>query len=348
MQMIRYLYEWWIGQLSECIPQRWRRTASSRQDTLVIRPVGPLGSDLRAVSMSIWRKGRETKLDEIEIAPDKLATFPDVTHLPAILELADDDILSKVVILPAATERDLTQVLAFEMDRETPFSLEELFWGYRIAERDRQRGQLTLHLRLITRGTLAPLINALAEAGISPKYAKIAGGPDDGMTLPLHDTDQRKRPSATGILRWAAASVFTVLAVIAVAAPFFRQAHDIAELDQQIAAGRAAATQAEQLRGDISRLTGAGNLLKREREEAGDPLVTLAALTEMLPDDTYLTELQQQQHKVVFGGRSAAASRLISAVAAGRQLRNPAFVAPVTRMEAAHMEVFSISAETVP
>jgi hypothetical protein len=39
---------------------------------------------------------------------------------------------------------------------------------------------------------------------------------------------------------------------------------------------------------------------------------------------------------------------LISAVAAGSQLRNPVFVAPVTRMETTHTEVFTISAETVP
>jgi general secretion pathway protein L len=348
MQMIRDFYEWWIGQLSECIPPRWRRAASSRQDALVIRPVGPLGSNLTAVSASTWSKGRETKFEEIGLSPHDLANLTRPANLPAVLELADDDVLNKVVLLPLAAERDLAQVLGFEMDRETPFSLEELFWGYRIAERNRQRGQLTVHLRLITRSTLAPLINALAEAGISLKCARIADGPDDGMTLPLQDMDQRKPPSVTRILRWAAASVFAVLAVIAVAAPFFQQARDLAELDQQIAAGRAAAAQAERLRGDISRLTGAGNLIKREREEAGDPLVTLAALTDILPDDTYLTELQQQQHKVVFGGRSAAASRLISAVAAGSQLRNPAFVAPVTRMEAAHMEVFSISAETVP
>ncbi len=348
MQMIRDFHEWWMGQLSECIPQRWRQAASSREDTLVIKPVGPLDFDLRAVSVSIWSKGRETQFDQIELTPHDLASFPRPAHLPVVLELADDDVLSKVVILPLATERDLAQVLGFEMDRETPFSVEELFWGYRIAERNRQRGQLTVHLRLITRGSIAPLINALAEAGISPKCAKIVGGPDDGMSLPLHDTDQPKRASAAHVLRWAAAAVFAVLAAAAVAAPFFRQARDLAELDRQIAAGRAAAAEAEQLRGDISRLTGAGNLIKREREAAGDPLVTLAALTGMLPDDTYLTELQQQQNKVVFGGRSAAASRLISAVAAGSQLHNPAFVAPVTRMEAAHTEVFTISAETGP
>jgi general secretion pathway protein L len=347
MPVIRDFYDWWIGQLSECIPQRWQRAASSRHDAMVIKPVGPLGSDLKAISVSIWNKGRETQLDQIGITPHELASLPRPPHLPVVFELSDDDVLKKVVILPVATERDLTQVLGFEMDRETPFSVEELFWGYRIAERNRQRDQLTVHLRLITRASIAPLLNAFAEAGISPERATIIGGLDDGMSLPLQDTDQRTPASVPHILRWATLTVCAALAVCTVTAPFLRQARDLAELDREIAAGRTAASQAEQLRGDISRLTGAGDVIKSEREATGDPLTTLAALTGMLPDDTYLTELQQQQHKVTFGGRSAAASRLISAVAAGRQLRNPTFAAPVTRMEAAHTEVFTISAETV-
>jgi hypothetical protein len=34
------------------------------------------------------------------------------------------DVLSKTMTPPLATERDLAQILAFEMDRETPFNAE--------------------------------------------------------------------------------------------------------------------------------------------------------------------------------------------------------------------------------
>ena len=39
--------------------------------------------------------------------------------------------LAKTVTLPLAAERELEQVLAFEMDRETPFKAEELYWIHR-------------------------------------------------------------------------------------------------------------------------------------------------------------------------------------------------------------------------
>jgi hypothetical protein len=47
-------------------------------------------------------------------------------------------------------------------------------------------------------------------------------------------------------------------------------------------------------------------------------------------------------------GRSASASRLIGALSAGDQLRNPSFAAPVTRIEALRAEVFTIAMEAAP
>ncbi len=123
---------------------------------------------------------------------------------------------------------------------------------------------------------------------------------------------------------------------------------NLESLGREIAAGRGAAAEAERLRREIDRLAGAGDVIGNERTAAGDPLATLAALTSLLPDDTYLTELQQLKHTVTFGGRSGAASRLIGAIAASSQLHNPAFTAPVTRIEGTHSEVFTISAEVGP
>jgi general secretion pathway protein L len=346
--MLRELFGWWIYQLSDCVPARWRRAAASGQDRLAIAPAGPISSRFTAVSVSTWTKGRETQLGQFCVTGRDLATLRNPSRLPAVLRLSDSEVLCKTITLPLATERDLAQVLAFEMDRETPFVIDEVFWNYRIVKRDKQRGQLAVRLRLVSRAPLDPLLEALTEAGILVRRAEIAGGADDALTLPLGtDSALPERRVGAQLLSWVSAAAFICLAVLVVAAPFIRQGWEIARLDTQIMAGRGAAAQAEQLRRDIERLEGAGDVVKTERA-AGDPLATLAALTAVLPDDTYLTELQQQQHKVTFGGKSAAASRLIAAVSKSNELRNPVFIAPVTRTEATHTEIFSISAEVVP
>src|SRR5437870_2760561 len=69
------------------------------------------------------------------------------------------------------------------------------------------------------------------------------------------------------------------------------------------------------------------------------PYTTLfRSLTRLLPDDTYLTELGEQQRRVTLTGRSAAAARLIAALSAGEGLRNVVFAAPVTRLDALRTE----------
>jgi general secretion pathway protein L len=316
---------------------------------LAITPVGPVRAALRVVSVGTWTRNRETPLGEFHLGESGLASVRNPSRLPVVLRLADDDVLCKTITLPLGAERDLVQVLVFEMDRETPFAVDEVVWGYRVVGRDRQRGQLTLRLRLISRAGLTPVLEALAEAGIPVTRVEIAGGADEGFVLPL-DTDAARptRRRAARLLRRVSVGACLVLALLAAAAPLVRQTRDIARLDRKIAVARSAAQQAERLRRDIDRLQGSGDVVKKERTAAGDPLAALAALTAALPDDTYLTELQQQEHKVTFGGRSAAASRLIGAIAKSSELRNPVFVAPVTRMEATHQEVFSISAETQP
>src|SRR5207245_2528232 len=248
-----------------------------------------------------------------------------------------------------AAERQLDQVLAFEMDRETPFSPEDIFWNHRVAQRDRSRGQLAVRLLLVPRASLAALLGALDKVGVLPKRAEIGDGPDQGCYLPLGaDGGGLHDPMRRRLLRWPAAALCAGLAAAAVAVPFARQASALAQLEEEIAGGRAAAAEAEKLRHEVDRLTGTAGLIESERDKAGRPLITIAALTRLLPDDTYLTELQMQQHRVTLSGRSAGASRLIGALAAGNQLRNPAFAAPVTRIEAAKAELFTITAEVGP
>jgi hypothetical protein len=55
-----------------------------------------------------------------------------------------------------------------------------------------------------------------------------------------------------------------------------------------------------------------------------------------------------QQRKVTLSGRSAAAARLIGALSASKGLRKVAFAAPVTRLDAIRVELFTITAEVAP
>jgi general secretion pathway protein L len=143
----------------------------------------------------------------------------------------------------------------------------------------------------------------------------------------------------------AAAACCAILALVAMLAPFLRQELVLTSLAHELAIGRAAATEADSVRQEIDRLSGGADFVERERDKAGRPLAVLAATTDVMPDDTYLTEIELRGRKLTLIGQSAAASRLIGALSARAEFRNPGFSAPITRIEALHSELFTIIAE---
>jgi general secretion pathway protein L len=314
---------------------------------MVIKPIGPHGRGIEAVAIGLRRNGRETPLGRFGLGATDLAELPRKTGRTAVLRLTEQDVLGKTVTLPLAAERELEQVLGFEMDRETPFKAEEIYWNHQIDGVDRQNGRLSVRLVLLPKANLAPLLTALGQFGIRPRRAEIADGPDAGAYLPL-EGDGGRTHRASHRLIWSAAVCCAILGVAAVVTPFLRQERALASLDQQIAVGRTAAAEADSLRQEIDRLTGSADFIESERDKAGRPLAVLAAATRVLPDDTYLTEMELQKRKVTLTGRSAAAARLIGPLAADGSFRNPGFAAPVTRVEALHTELFTINAEVAP
>ena len=345
--MIREFFAWWFGQLAELLPEGLRRTALTAVDAMVIKPIGPLGRGIEAVAIGLRRNGRETPLGRFGLGATDLAELPRAIGRTTVLRLSEPDVLGKTLTLPLAAERELNQVLGFEMDRETPFKPEEIYWNHRIEGADRQNGRLSVRLVLLPKANLVPLLTALGRFGIRPRRAEIGDGPDAGAYLPLEGDGGRAHHTSNRLM-WLAAVCCAVLSLTVVVTPFVRQEIALASLEQQIAVGRTAATEADSLRQEIDRLAGSADFIESERDKAGRPLVVLAAATRVLPDDTYLTEMELQKRKVTLTGRSAAAARLIGPLAADGTFRNPGFTAPVTRVEALHTELFTINSEVAP
>jgi general secretion pathway protein L len=345
--MMREFFTWWIGQLTELLPQELRRSSLTTGDALIITPIGQLARGVEAVAADLRRNGKETPLGHFAIGATGLADMARGAASTTVLRLNEADVLGKTVSLPIAAERELGQVLAFEMDRETPFKAEELYWNHRVTAANRQVGRLSVRVALIPKANLDPLLADLAAVGVQPRRVEIADGPDRGFYLPLNGNGKHEQ-NASNRLLLPAATCCAILAIAAVLTPFVRQEVALASLDRQVAASRAAATEAENLRREIDRLSGNAGYIESERDKAGRPLAVLAAATRVLPDDTYLTEMELRQRKLTLSGRSAGAARLISALVDDGEFRNPGFSAPVTRLEALRAELFTINAEVGP
>jgi general secretion pathway protein L len=93
----------------------------------------------------------------------------------------------------------------------------------------------------------------------------------------------------------------------------------------------------------------AGNdVIAAEQAATGDALQVLAAITDLLPDDTVVADLSLRRGKISITGRSRSAPQLIPAMAGDPILHNPSFAAPVTRTPDGKADTFVIRAELNP
>ena len=328
--MIGAFLTWWKEQLLSL----WPGQASDRRRDVV-------SAALRggALDVSVRRGGRTGALGTFPLDATGMAALAaaiGARRPPLELALPAGMMLEHAITLPLAAERDPAAVLRFEMDRLTPFAANELYWGWAVDRRDRVRSQLQLHLWLVLRGQVDGVLGLLRGAGLHPALLM---GASRQIGLDGAAAGAWSRRGAVG---WAVACA--VLSAAAIVIPFVQQSRAEDRIEQQIATRRPAVDRAEALRRQLAAASAVVDVLASQRAKVGDPLAVMAALTDILPDDTVLTELALRQRVITISGASGAAARLIAALAADPAIRDPAFTAPVTRNETTHTDGFSIRA----
>lgn len=343
--MIAAFFTWWLGQLTDLLPLRLRRAVASEADALLLMPATVAGElNLQA---ALRRNGVETPLGEFALTGAALQELSRPPGQAVALRLARADLLEKTLTLPLAAQAELGQAIAFEMDRETPFAADEVYWAHCIDAIDRQHGRLSARLMLLPKARLQPLLAALAAQGIDPKWIEVADGPAGCRRLPLDPEGALPQDRGRRLVKPLAVAC-AVLALASAATPFVLQSLAISALDREVRAAQGKAGQAEDLRRQIALLSRSAELVAGELDKAGRPLDLIATLTRLIPDDTFLTEMDIRQGKVMLSGRSMNAARLIGVLAGDGHIRNPTFSAPVTRIEGMTIEVFTITADAGP
>ena len=339
--MLAEFLSWWWAQLAPLLGPL--RRDSRAPDAMLLRPE-PDGT----LSVARRRRGREAITATVApCQPPGLlrdAASGRRRGEPLILSLQGRLLLRQVAV-PLAAERDLGSMLAYEIDRLTPFAAADVVWSHRVLARDAIRG-LRIELAIVPRTALAPLLARLDEAGASPTALESIG--PDGVTrlLPIAPRDPA-RAAARQRLEAIALAACIAVGIALVSLPFLGQSLALVHTEARIAALRPAVERAEALRKRIIDGGSGAGLLAAQHAQAATALRALSALTDLLPDDTWLTSFSLRRSQVSIEGHSAQATRLIPLLAADPRLRNPAFIAPVVRDENG-VDVFSIRAELMP
>lgn len=344
--MLAEFFAWWAGQLTDLARYGLRppgnTQAEARQpDAVLVVPVGDLMAGVTEIELVQRRRGVAAPIGRYSLggaALDGTAAW----RGPVVLSLAAQTVLMREVSLPLAAEQGLRTAIRCEMDRLTPFRPDDVFWDCRKLRRDRARGVLLVDLAVVPKVTVAPLLAALRRAGMAP--VALEGRLPDGRLrrIPLAEADPERAARGRRLV-WLAGAACAALALAALATPLLRQSLALQESEDQIAALRPRMAMVDALRRRLAGDAGMG-APAAARAHAGDTLQALAMLTDLLPDDSFLSMLSMQHGRLRLEGESAAATRLIGALSAEPHIRNPGFAAPVLRSDSG-TDVFAIEAE---
>jgi len=339
---MRSFFSWWFSQLAGLLPDIVKRASNQPADAAILE------IDSAAISLLIRSRGvtafaAQSSADEAgmgELAQALTAMSQKPPHL--VLRLPSGQVLEKHLSLPLAARRDLRNVLGFEIDRETPFAREEIYWSHVLRKQDTVRGRLDVELFIVPRSLADPFIELARRAGLDPISIEVETGGGGTALIPFKVEKSAARFVRERPLVPLAASAGAI-ALIGIAAPFLYQEWAIASADATIASLEAQAREALALRQSADRLTQTSAFLKQHSARNGGALATLAAVTRALPDDSYLTALNLHGDRLTMSGLSPAAADLVGVFAHLPAFREPAFDSPVVESENGDLESFTIS-----
>lgn len=343
-------WQWWSAELIGLIPPRWRQRLYQRGTLLCIAMDDEqcrIGygnfNQIEAVASAQVNDGGEWP---------SFVTEPLMARAPkadkVVLLLPPAKVLRKVVSLPSATEAGLDNVLRFEMDRHTPFSSEQVYFGYRVIERDRAHQRLQVELLVVLRDYLDGLLRRLDELGVHPALASLAGGEDDwsgnGINL-LPGSHKRERRRGWRTDRRLQGVAVVVMLGLLVAFPLLEQQREIGRLTEELEKPKAAAERAARVRDELKTLEAGSGYLREQQARAPAILLTLDELTNLLPDTTWLSRFELSGNRVRMEGESAEASALIALFERSQTLQNVSFASPITSNPRTQKDRFSLMAE---
>jgi general secretion pathway protein L len=323
-----------------------------------------LGGMLR--EHAFWRSDPETAIvafagDEIVVSQGNAQREREVARVPAsglalgvaragggafardiVLRLPQSEVLRANVWLPRANASTLRQALHFELERLSPVDPTQLYFDFIEVARDKATNRVELALRIVRRTLVDEAVRLCHGAGLS--IAGIAFAGEARLADPQQFPTDKPAYYRFVWRKWNLAflaGLALVLALAALLAWYGRNAAAEDMLADQILVEQHRAAIIARLEDDIARTNARIGFLARQKQ-APLAVATLAELARLMPDGTWLNEIEINGGKVHIRGYSHGAADLIGAIDRDPLFANAQFGAPLIRNPTGNVEQFDM------
>jgi general secretion pathway protein L len=351
---IRPFFHWWGNQLLTLIPVQVRDRLIHPRERLI------LSVQQDYVTLALSGKQRLQQLGEFSLdatgSERRLELFesnPSLHEAEIVLRLSPHDVLRRVFSFPAAAAENLDQVVAFEMDRLTPFKADQVYHQARPVEKNARNDKIDVELVLVLRDKLDDILDRLSAWGLMPEVVDVQPDVDEGMDsgevrynlLPQHMCPKRNHwVKALNVFLGVILSLFVLLGF---GMPIWFDRQWMLELQQQVEEAERTAKEVQSLKMDVDRRMHESVFVLEKKQQAPILIDVLNELSRIIPDKTWLTNLQYKNRRIQIQGQSPSASALIEIIEASPAFQQTRFVSPVTRDRKTKLERFQIATEVV-
>jgi len=343
-------FSWWGRELLACLPERWRKVLAERSETLLL--------EQRDEEIVVWREHgagiREYARIRRELPPEaQAAEFRRLREaigdpmVRTVFCIPSKRVLTRTLGLPAAAEDNLRQVLSFEMDRQTPFKADQVYFDSRVVGHDASGRNVQVDLVLIPRAQLDQELGALPVGAELDGVDTWVGDPGQGRRNAnlLPQERRAKRRNLRLPLNLGLAALAVVLLVVCMDESLANRAAAVEAMRAEVEQAGERAKQVTELRKTLADSISGANFLTERKRKAPLTVALIDDLTERLPEDTYLERLQIENKQVQLQGQGQEAARLIALLAASPCLGNPGFQGQVQPDARTGKERFQINAD---
>lgn len=312
--MPRFL-AWWASELTGLLPLRWRgrfggglawHLLQLDGEEWVLRKAGD------ATVLARWSSHLDAASQQVAFK-DALRGV-DAEDLRVALCLDGASVLRPRLNLPLAARDNLAQIGAFEMDRQTPFRVEQVRYDVREVRASAPAGRFAAELVVAPRQTLDPLLSKLAGSGLQVDAVDVLSGADrlGANLLPAELAPRRRHPRQRLNLALGAAAI--VLLLLSLLQFLHNRESALEQMRTEVEGMRADAQQVASLRQQLQDNAGAAGFLAERKARTISALSVLQDISQRLPTTAWLERLSiDNSGQVGFQGQSPQAARLVDA-----------------------------------
>jgi general secretion pathway protein L len=339
-------FSWWAYELWELVPAQLRGHVSDPGPRIVVavdpsglRVLDERGGQFRPMARSEANapRGRETGA-LIELARSR-------PQIPIGIRLPFDACFARRVALPAAARKNFRSILNLDLERATPFRLDDVYTSHYLEDTSAEGSKLKVRQLVVKRTTLDPLIAQIESLGLRVSFSDCWC--EDGRTaLPVDFLESNPNMASPfgGQLRPTALIIALFLLLTCSATFLVVRKHDSAldQLQQETARAKGEAQNVRRIADRAEAVLAEVTSLRRMKLESVPIAQILEELARILPDTAWLTDLRIEGDTVEISGLSTSAANLLPILERSPHFVDAALAAPLTLDPREDKERFSL------